>query len=249
MIVDDAVAIIGSANINDRSLTGNGDTELAAVIVDNANAQMLDLGQGVKAATRKFARDLRMMLWKKNFGMLIDTPTTGVQKEGAPPLGINIEKPLDAASIKGIRTLSENNRAAYNRVFTHTPRNEFKTLEEGRKKYPSLMKLVKKYEVNGTAIGGFSPDGQMRDPYILVEEPDGNKHDFSKMPTLQSAYMTHSAHNTSKAISELRKSVSGFLVEMPLDWGAREKVSPQPPNKDNSLIANNLQDRKPQTAA
>ena len=36
LIVDDAVAIIGSANINDRSLNDNGDTELAAVIVDHA---------------------------------------------------------------------------------------------------------------------------------------------------------------------------------------------------------------------
>lgn len=122
MIVDDAVAIIGSANINDRSLTGNGDTELAAVIVDNANAQMMDLGQGIKAATRKFARDLRMLLWKKHFGMLIDTPTTGVQKEAAPPMGISIENPLNAASIKGIQSLALNNRAAYNRVFTHTHR-------------------------------------------------------------------------------------------------------------------------------
>lgn len=244
-IVDDAVAIIGSANINDRSLTGNGDTELAAVIVDNANAQMMDLGQGVKAATRKFARDLRMHLWKKHFGMLIDTQTNGVQKEGAPPLGINIEKPMDAASIKGIQTLAANNRAAYNRVFAHTPRNEFTTLEEGRKKYPPLMKKVKKYEIDGTPIGSVSPNGTLRDPYIWTEVPDGDNRDFSKMPVLQPDYMKNrSEHDIPKAIAELRKSVKGFFVEMPLDWGVKEKASPQPPRNDGSLIAENLTYRR-----
>lgn len=79
----------------------------------------------------------------------------------------------------------------------------------------------------------------MRDPYILVEEPDGNRHDFSKMPALQSPYMTHSAHITNKTIAELRKNVSGFLVEMPLDWGVSEKKSPKPPLGDKHLIAMN----------
>jgi phospholipase D1/2 len=38
MIVDDKRAIIGSANINDRSLCGNRDSELAMVIEeDNGN--------------------------------------------------------------------------------------------------------------------------------------------------------------------------------------------------------------------
>src|SRR5262249_46448522 len=62
-----AVAIIGSANCNDRSLLGTGDTEIAAVIVDGA-AKSLDLGNGVQVITRKFARDLRMNLWKKFLG-------------------------------------------------------------------------------------------------------------------------------------------------------------------------------------
>lgn len=34
MIVDDRVVLIGSANINDRSLLGSRDTELAVVIED-----------------------------------------------------------------------------------------------------------------------------------------------------------------------------------------------------------------------
>ena len=34
MIIDDRIALIGSANINDRSLKGTRDTELAVVIED-----------------------------------------------------------------------------------------------------------------------------------------------------------------------------------------------------------------------
>mgnify|MGYP003342667122 CR=1 FL=1 len=69
LIVDDAVAIVGSANCNDRSLTGNGDTELAAVVVDTEGVESRDLGNSqFKAVTRKFARELRRGLWRKHFG-------------------------------------------------------------------------------------------------------------------------------------------------------------------------------------
>ena len=34
MIVDDSIALIGSANINDRSLDGSRDSEIAIVIED-----------------------------------------------------------------------------------------------------------------------------------------------------------------------------------------------------------------------
>lgn len=69
LIVDDAVAIIGSANTNDRSLTGNGDSEIAAVVVDTEDVQVLDLGNGSKIPTRKFARELRQTLWRKHLGL------------------------------------------------------------------------------------------------------------------------------------------------------------------------------------
>jgi phospholipase D1/2 len=236
-IVDDAVAIIGSANINDRSLNGNGDTELAAVIVDDAQAEYIDLGQGVSAATRKFARDLRIKLWKKHLGMLIDTSTTGVQKEGGSN-GINLEKPLDKASIKGIQDISTANRSAYSKVFTHTPRNEFGTFLDGRKKYPSLTKKVKKYEINGTPIGGVGPDGKLRDAFVWVDEPVSGQ-DFSKLPDLQAAYMKYGSHDIAKAIKELRADIKGFFVEMPLNWGAKELTTPKFPGGMPQSIAKN----------
>ena len=74
LIVDDAVAIIGSANINDRSLTGNGDSEIAAVIVDTEGVELRDLGSPtLKVQTRKFARELRKQLWRKHFGFMVES--------------------------------------------------------------------------------------------------------------------------------------------------------------------------------
>ena len=237
LIVDDAVAIIGSANINDRSLNGNGDTELAAVIVDNTEAKMTEVGQGIKINTRKFARDLRMQLWKKHLGMLVDQATTGVQKQSAPT-GINIEQPLDAGTISSIRKLAADNRAAYSKVFTHTPRNVFGTLLEGRKQYPAQTRKVKKYSVDGVQIGNVSPDGKLRNPYIIVDEPM-DKQDFSLTPLLQPMFMNGSTHNVQKAINELRASVKGFWVEMPLEWGKNEPTTPTPPLSPQIIASRN----------
>lgn len=242
LIVDDAVAIIGSANINDRSLNGNGDTELAAVVVDKEEAVVTDVGQGIHIITRKFARSLRMNQWKKHLGMLVDQTTTGVQKEAGSPSGINIEQPLDSASIKGIQQLAATNRRAYNKVFTHTPRNEFSTLLEGRKQYPFKMAKIKKYEVNGTPIGNINPDGTLREGYVLVDEPT-KVHDYTIPPPLQTAFMKNKEHNIEAATKELRAIVKGFWVEMPLDWGSGENKTPKPPGGLPAAIAeNNLSD-------
>lgn len=67
MLVDDRVAIIGSANINDRSLIGSRDTELAAIIVDNATK--LVAFDGKNRNVRNFAHDLRLKLWQEHLGL------------------------------------------------------------------------------------------------------------------------------------------------------------------------------------
>jgi phospholipase D1/2 len=99
--------------------------------------------------------------------------------------------------------------------------------------------------VNGVPIGEVSPDGRLRDPYILVDEPI-EKRDFSKVPPLQPAFMNGGAHNVNAAIKELRAAVKGFFVEMPLNWGVRERTTLKPPLDDPAMIAKNDQPRKGQ---
>ncbi len=128
------MAVIGSANINDRSLNGNGDTELAAVICDDAGAAPTDIGQGVTVVTRQFARNLRMTLWRKHLGMLVDVQTTGVRKQSSSS-GVDLEKPISTQSIAATKKISAANRLAYSDVFLHTARDSFGLLTDGQKAY------------------------------------------------------------------------------------------------------------------
>jgi phospholipase D1/2 len=90
LIIDDAVAIIGSANINDRSLTGNGDTEIAAVVMDGKDTvEFRDLGEPrFEAPTRKFARELRRSLWEKHFGFTLNDQAYFLTTDRARRAGI-----------------------------------------------------------------------------------------------------------------------------------------------------------------
>jgi len=241
-IVDDAVAIIGSANINDRSLNGNGDTELAAVVVDDAEAGMTDVGDGVRTVTRKFARDLRMHIWRKHFGLLVEAGTTGVQKEGGPPAGVDIAKPLASATIRAIQARAHANREAYSTVFKHTPRNGFTDLLQGRKQYPPIMHKVSRVDPSLPVMTGTA--GVPVPSRRMVDEPTG-KYDFTKAPALQAGYMNGQAHDIGKAVAYLRAHVKGFFVEMPLDWGSGETKTPPPPLRSDSMIAEQpKQDRR-----
>ncbi|KAG8968175.1 Phospholipase D1 [Tulasnella sp. 425] len=69
MIVDDRVAIIGSANINERSMRGDRDSELACVVRDTDMIQSRMAGKPFKVG--RFAHTLRIRLMREHVG--IDT--------------------------------------------------------------------------------------------------------------------------------------------------------------------------------
>jgi len=62
MIVDDKYVICGSANVNDRSLLGKRDSEIAAVITDEEFQDSILSGQKVKSG--KYALSLRKKIFK-----------------------------------------------------------------------------------------------------------------------------------------------------------------------------------------
>lgn len=51
MIVDDRTAIVGSANINDRSMRGSRDSELCVVVRDKDEVDMLMDGKTFKVTS------------------------------------------------------------------------------------------------------------------------------------------------------------------------------------------------------
>lgn len=70
MIVDDRVAIIGSANINERSMMGSRDSEIAAIIRDT---EMIDSYMGdAPYKVGRFPHTLRVRLMREHLGIDVD---------------------------------------------------------------------------------------------------------------------------------------------------------------------------------
>ncbi|KXN88185.1 Phospholipase D1 [Leucoagaricus sp. SymC.cos] len=69
-IVDDRLAIIGSANINERSQRGDRDSEIAAVIRDTDMIDGTMAGQPFKVG--RFAHTLRIRLMREHLGVDVD---------------------------------------------------------------------------------------------------------------------------------------------------------------------------------
>jgi phospholipase D1/2 len=70
MVVDDRIAIIGSANINERSQRGDRDSELACIIRDT---DMIDSTMGGKPyQVGRFAHTMRVRLMREHLGIDVD---------------------------------------------------------------------------------------------------------------------------------------------------------------------------------
>ena len=70
MIVDDRIAIIGSANINERSMLGSRDSECAAVVRDTDILKSTMNGKPYMVG--RFAHTLRMRLMREHLGLDVD---------------------------------------------------------------------------------------------------------------------------------------------------------------------------------
>ncbi|EOF5434772.1 phospholipase D-like domain-containing protein [Salmonella enterica] len=111
MIVDDRYVLVGSANINERSLLGDRDSELAVLIADTKGGYQDIDGSGVPSPYRTFARDLRKKVWKKLLG------------KAAVEFSNFLEMPAKADGWQLIRELALKNTAIYEDVFDFIPRN------------------------------------------------------------------------------------------------------------------------------
>jgi phospholipase D1/2 len=117
MIVDDAYAIVGSANINERSMLGTRDSELSALVVDTATEQNDITGDCKFVYTRKFARDLRQKVWKKIFGF-----TAGGNRT-ASTLEFALDQPANPNAWAEIRKVAMKNTKSFEAAFDFIPRN------------------------------------------------------------------------------------------------------------------------------
>jgi len=69
LIVDDRVAIVGSSNLNDRSMCGDRDSEIAVKVTEPLHCTPTQM-DGDHFAAAEFAHSLRLKLWRDHLGMV-----------------------------------------------------------------------------------------------------------------------------------------------------------------------------------
>ncbi|MED5621069.1 phospholipase D-like domain-containing protein [Ideonella sp. BN130291] len=116
LIVDDRIVIVGSANINDRSLAGGRDSELAVLMMDlSAVEAPIDGRNPIKV--RKLAHELRKDLWRKHFAL---GAANDIVKPASQLAGL-LDKPADPVTWKAIQAVANANSKAYAAAFDWVP--------------------------------------------------------------------------------------------------------------------------------
>jgi phospholipase D1/2 len=120
MIVDDRFAIIGSANINDRSMLGYRDSEIAVVIEDPL-----------------FALHLRQDLWREHFGLIKSHEALTIRSdypEVQDSLRSLIRQPASDACFDLWRTTAADNALIYRDLFGVVPCDSVRTRADFEKR-------------------------------------------------------------------------------------------------------------------
>lgn len=117
MIVDDKYAICGSANINDRSLLGSRDSELACVIKDTEFIKSTFDGKEVKVG--KYCQSLRKKIFKLHLGIYFDNPKK-----------IHVTDCTSDEFYRLFQKISNDNTNAYDQVFKCIPSDNIKTFKD-----------------------------------------------------------------------------------------------------------------------
>ena len=143
MIVDDKYVIMGSANINDRSMCGDRDSEFAVIYKEHPELDSYMDGKPYKAAL--FAKSLRMNIWKEHFGI----------EDKDMKL---IEDPLSDEVFTLMNTRAENNTKIYYDLFKCYPDDSFKKFTDipvyKEKEGEELSKFVEEYKEKSKGIVG-----------------------------------------------------------------------------------------------
>ncbi|XP_003387699.1 PREDICTED: phospholipase D1-like [Amphimedon queenslandica] len=133
MIVDDRVSVIGSANINDRSMLGDRDSEMCLIIEDT----QMEPGtmNGEEFEVGKFSHSLRCHLFREHLTLLDD------EKYSASD--IKVEDPVLPSFFTKLQKIASANTKIYEEVFGGKveQKNDIHTLDDLKKwrKVPGLI--------------------------------------------------------------------------------------------------------------
>ncbi|XP_063075082.1 phospholipase D1a [Engraulis encrasicolus] len=116
LIADDNTVIIGSANINDRSMLGKRDSEVAVIVEDTETVPSVMDGEEYQAG--KFALGLRLECFKTLLGAHTDP-------------SIDVSDPISETFYKEVwMTISARNATIYEKVFNCLPSSLVRNMQE-----------------------------------------------------------------------------------------------------------------------
>ncbi|KAL0948426.1 hypothetical protein HGRIS_011005 [Hohenbuehelia grisea] len=152
MIVDDRRVIMGSANINDRSQKGDGDSEIALVVEDD---DMIETTMnGNKYMASRFAATLRRKLYREHLGLIkpqicdssnpLVTPAMrpapyGSEDEVGSMEDLIVADPLADSTVNLWENTARKNREIFTEIFRPVPTN----LVRDWKSYSNYVPKVK----------------------------------------------------------------------------------------------------------
>ncbi|KAJ2828320.1 hypothetical protein FBU31_002946, partial [Coemansia sp. 'formosensis'] len=167
MIVDDRYVIMGSANINDRSMVGNRDSEIAMVVEDTEPVVTTMNGRPYQAA--KFAHSLRVQLCQEHCGLLdsvdqmryvyesfagnppMDTSRSEKEVEAMRLARLAMDDPLSDAFEEYWWSTATENEVAFREVFKCVPDDTIETFDQYKRFIPGNN------VPHGHAIPGWTP--------------------------------------------------------------------------------------------
>jgi phospholipase D1/2 len=197
MIVDDRYALFGSANINDRSLLGERDSEIAVLVMDSATSKADVNGKGSQRLVRNFAHDLRINVWKKLFGI------TG-ELRAAGDLLTAIEAPGSPDSWRRIQAQATQNAKAYEAAFNWIPRDVDPSDPDGERPASILPVWIRDPVMAQVSVNGAEPQAK-----------------GGAMP-FEDSFWTADQVNAD-ALGNLG-SIKGFFTALPVHWTRGENI-------------------------
>ncbi|TFK85137.1 phospholipase D/nuclease, partial [Polyporus arcularius HHB13444] len=151
MIVDDRRVIMGSANLNDRSQKGDGDSEIALVVEDEDMIDTVMDGQQYQAG--RFAATLRRKLYREHLGLIRpqwctenDRPDSFMRPAPHPnddetdqPEDQTVADPLSDDTINLWNNTARKNREIFTEVFRPVPTNLIRKWKDYDAYVPDVM--------------------------------------------------------------------------------------------------------------
>lgn len=164
MIIDDEVVLMGSANINDRSLLGSRDSEIAVVIKEENKIKTKMDGLDYEASS--YAYSLRMRLFKEHLGFNIDSD---------PEI---LQDPLDDKLFIMLKQIAKSNTLYYDEIFKCYPNDRYQKfidIPPNLKIYEDEL-LLQRYNENKNKIIG----NVVEFPLHFLKEENLNRSVFSR---------------------------------------------------------------------